>query len=310
MSRQGRFHAVWLSALLLSLVVVGKSAGAQEPTPDQRAEAALSGEGAAPDAGQDAVVAGEVPPDPAETINLLDLLIRGGWLMIPIGLVSVLVVALGIERAIALRRQRILPDELVASLGRFSANDGAFDPKRVYRLCQQFPSSAANVLGAMLLKLGRPHSEVEHAVHEAAQREAGRLYTNVRTLNLAAAVSPLLGLLGTVWGMIQAFFVTASMPVGANKADALAEGIYVALVTTFAGLSVAIPAAVLSHIFEGRIEKLLRRVEELIDSLMHQVEKYEGSDRVHPHQLQQHQPEAPPKRPSAEAVPVSAGDAR
>jgi biopolymer transport protein ExbB len=239
-------------------------------------------------------------------MNLLDLLFRGGWLMVPIGLVSVAVVAIGIERMIALRRSRVLPEELVATLGRYSANDGTFDPKRVYRLCQEFPSSAANVIRSMLSKLGRPHNEVEHAVHEAAQREAGRLYTNVRTLNLAASVAPLLGLLGTVQGMIQAFFVTANLPVGANKAEALAEGIYIALVTTFAGLSVAIPAAILSHVFEGRIESLLRRVEELVAAILPQVERYEGTVRVHAGQFEDDAAGAIPKRQTAGAVPVSA----
>lgn len=312
MRRDGRFHVAWLLAALCATAVLGDGAAAQAPTPEESAEAALNSEGVLPDDGgatDDGAVAGEEPVDPVQAINLLDLLVRGGWLMIPIGLVSILVVALGIERAIALRRGRVLPDELVATLNRFADSEGTFDPKRVYRLCQEYPSSAANVIRAMLLKLGRPHSEVEHAVHEAAQREAGRLYSHVRTLNLAAAVSPLLGLLGTVWGMIQAFFVTANMPVGVNKADALAEGIYVALVTTFAGLSVAIPAAILSHLFEGRIEKLLRRVEELLASLMPQVEKYEGSARLHAHQfeqVEQEPSEAPSKRPAAEAVPVNA----
>jgi biopolymer transport protein ExbB len=215
----------------------------------------------------------------AESINMLDLLISGGWLMIPIGLFSIIVIAVGIERTIALRLGRVLPEELVATLGRYAESDGAFEPQKVYRLCQEFPSSAANVLRAMLLKLGRPHTEVEQAVHEAADREASRLYSKVRTLNLAASVTPLLGLLGTVWGMILCFFVTANMPVGTNRAEVLAEGIYIALVTTFGGLVVAIPAAMLAHFFEGRIESLLHRIEELISSLLPQVERYEGSVR-------------------------------
>jgi biopolymer transport protein ExbB len=296
-----------LTALLAS-AMLSAGAAAQDVDPDERARAALesAGEQPLPSTDGEAATPDEQPSDTAESINLLDLLVRGGWLMVPIGIVSIVVVALGIERAIALRRGRVLPEELVAALGRYSANDGTFDPKRVYRLCQEFPSSAANVIRSMLAKLGRPHSEVEHAVHEAAQREAGRLYTNVRTLNLAAGIAPLLGLLGTVWGMIQAFFVTANMPVGANKAEALAEGIYVALVTTFAGLSVAIPAAILSHVFEGRIESLLRRVEELVAAILPQVERYEGTVRLHTEQFASDDAEVLPKRQSAGAVPVSA----
>src|SRR5690606_8664837 len=116
---------------------------------------------------------------------------------------------------------------------------------QAYQLCQRYPSAAGRVVQAMLLKVGRPHSEVEKSVSDAAQREADSLYWNVRTLHLASSVSPLLGLLGTVWGIIQAFFVTANLPYASNKAEALAQGIYIALITTFAGLMVAIPAAVL-----------------------------------------------------------------
>ncbi len=138
----------------------------------------------------------------------------------------------------------------------------------------------------MLLKVGRPHAEVETTVTNACQAESDTLYANVRTLNLAATVTPLLGLLGTVWGMIQAFFVTANLPDASNKGEALAQGIYVALVTTFAGLAVAIPAAVLAHYFEGRILRLLRQVENLAASLLPQVERYEGKLRLDKQRLE------------------------
>jgi biopolymer transport protein ExbB len=131
----------------------------------------------------------------------------------------------------------------------------------------------------MLLKIGRPHSEVEHTVREASEREAARLYANVRWLNLAAAVTPLLGLLGTVWGMIQAFHETTLLVPGQNRADSLATGIYVALVTTLSGLSVAIPAAIISHYLEGRIQSLFHQIDELLFSLMPQIERFEGRVR-------------------------------
>ena len=210
---------------------------------------------------------------------ILELILKGGWLMVPIALMSLIVVAIGVERALGLRRRRVLPRALVLGLGEM-ADRSTFEPRHAYRLCQHYPSSAARVIRAMLLKVGRPHGEVEHTVAEACQAEADRLYGNVRTLNLAAAITPLLGLLGTVWGMITSFFVTANLPLGSNKGQALAEGIYVALVTTFAGLAVAIPAAVLAHLFEGRILKLIREVEHLLGSLLPQVEQYEGKLRI------------------------------
>ncbi|RIK78659.1 MAG: MotA/TolQ/ExbB proton channel family protein [Planctomycetota bacterium] len=218
--------------------------------------------------------------DDAPTLNPLQLLVDGGPLMIPIGALSVVVVLVAIERALALRRSRVMPEGLVAALGQLGARQAPFEPQAVYRICQQFPSAASNVIRAMLLKVGRPHSEVEHAVAQASDREATVLYGNVRWLTMSAAVGPLLGLLGTVQGMIMAFFVTATADPGQNKATMLATGIYIALVTTFAGLCVAIPAVVIAHFFEGRIQALFREIDDLVSTLLPHVERFEGRLRT------------------------------
>ena len=252
-----------------------------EPDPVALAEAALASEEPEPAAAGSAVAAG------SGQINLLDLLVRGGYLMIPIGVMSLIVVTFGLERWLGLRRRRVLPPRLMRGIGRLAVEPEGFDPRRAYDLCQVHPSVAGRVIKAMLLKAGRPHAEVERAVRDASQREADRLYANVRWLSLAAGVAPLLGLLGTVWGMIQAFFATANLPTGANKAEYLAQGIYVALVTTFAGLAVAIPAAVLAHLFEGRIQKLFRRLDETLGGLLSQMERFEGKLKV------RHEPTVP-----------------
>ncbi len=131
----------------------------------------------------------------------------------------------------------------------------------------------------MLLKVGRPHSEVEHTVAEASEREAERLYGLVRWLNLATTVTPMIGLLGTVWGMIEAFHRTTLLAPGQNKAQELATGIYIALVTTYGGLMVAIPSAILAHHFEGRIQKLFHQIDEMLYSLLPQIERFEGRVR-------------------------------
>jgi biopolymer transport protein ExbB len=264
-----------------------------QPSPEQLAAEALSGR---PEA------ASPASADTQLSIPLVELAIRGGWLMVPIALVSLVVVAIGFERGIGLRRSRVLPRPLAAGLSDM-AERNALDHRAVLRLCNQFPSSAARVARAMVLKVGGPASEVEHAITEAAQREADRLYANVRTLNLAVAVAPLLGLLGTVQGMIQAFFATANMPLGSNKADVLAEGIYVALVTTFAGLTVAIPASVLAHMFETRILRLVRDIEELLGTLLPQFERHEGKLRLDQRHLGSGQPNStlPVVRPETKA---------
>ncbi len=220
-----------------------------------------------------------VLPSREEGLDLFALFWDSRWWMLPIVAMSVIAVAASVERFIGLRAQRVLPRALVDELGRLGSAPGGFQPREAFRVCQRYPSPAANVIKAMLMKVGRPHSEVEHSVQEASQREAQRQYNNVRWLNLAAGVSPLMGLMGTVWGMIRAFHDTTQMLPGQNKAEYLAEGIYLALVTTLAGLAVAIPATILSHYFEGRIVNVFHQIDELLFNLMPHVERYEGRVR-------------------------------
>lgn len=215
-------------------------------------------------------------------INFLSLLTQGGWFMIPLMLLSVMVLTIGIERFLALRREKVFPAELIEQLSSLSQSQGGLDPRRAYQVCQQYPSSAAYILRSMLVKVGRPQLEMESAVAEASQREATRLTQMTSWLSLAAAIAPLIGLLGTVWGITQAFYDTtqlAEIGAGQNRGVALANGIYVALVTTMVGLLIAIPAAVLSHFYENRIIQLLNEIEEMVFNLLPQFERYEGQVR-------------------------------
>jgi biopolymer transport protein ExbB len=296
-----------LAVLLLAAVTqfpTSPAALAQDAAPTN-----ADGAGPAPYTGEEgeAPAAEPVPPrDPVAAsgpgdINILQLLISGGFYMIPLAFLSVVVVMFTIERLIGLRRGRIMPRALIAALGRLSSA-GGFDPRKVYRLCQENPSATANVIRAMLLKVGRPHSEVEQTVAETSQREADKLYANVRYLTMSASVAPLIGLLGTVWGMIIAFHDTTQLAPGQNKADFLAEGIYIALVTTLGGLCVAIPAAMAAHYFEGRIQHFFREIDELMFNLLAQVERYEGRVRFSRAAGDGESAEPPPEQVSAPPV--------
>jgi biopolymer transport protein ExbB len=268
----------WVSILVV-LALSAKYAGAQE-------DASADNEARVVDA---ATLSDLTKPDTASEknantvmqsgINFLSLLISGGWMMIPIALMSVLVVTVTLERAFALRQGRIIPSRLIRGLQDLSTVDDSLDPVAAYKLCQRYPSAAASVIKTMLLKIGRPHAEIEHAVAEASQREADRLYANVRWLNMATAVTPLMGLLGTVWGMIEAFHATTQLVPGQDRAEQLAGGIYVALVTTLAGLMVAIPSAVFAHFYEGKITAAFRRLDELLFQFLAQIERFEGESR-------------------------------
>jgi biopolymer transport protein ExbB len=204
--------------------------------------------------------------------TLWELFLAGGPLMWPITAMSLLVVAFGLERLVALRRGRFVPRGLETKL-RAVGGGAALDPRDLSAYCDAHPSVLATVVKAALARLGRPLTEIEHAVESVSNREASRLYANIRPISLAVSITPLLGLLGTVQGMIIAFYTTANLEAGANRSAELAGGIYLALITTFAGLCVAIPAAVIAHYLEGRILSGFRRIDDIVASLLPALER-------------------------------------
>jgi Biopolymer transport proteins len=307
--RLGIYLAVATSAIALFSPFAGRQARAQA----QGTDVAGPSSQAAPTGDPTAVA----PERAGQSINLFKLVRSGGIFMIPIFGMSILVVTMTIERFLGLRTSRVLPDGLVTGLGKVAGSQGTFDPRKAYRICQQYPSAAANVVRVMLLKVGRPLTEIESAVQQASQREADKLYHNVRWLNLAASLSVMMGLIGTIQGMIIIFHQMQVMDPSADRASTLAGGIYTKLVCTFAGLSVAIPAAFLSHYFEGRIQGLFREIDELIFNLIPQLERFEGRLRFSRHievegngepALEEPKvatPPAPPARPVASASATS-----
>lgn len=229
--------------------------------------------------GSDAVAAPDAESLSRGSVPFLQLLLDGGILMIPIAIMSLVVLAVAFERFFALRRAKLYPRNIRKEVHRAIEDTDAVTPQSLFDVSQRYPSVASRVMEDALQKIGRPIPEVESAIAEGAQREAEKLYNNVRWLTLAAAVTPLIGLLGTVWGMIIAFFETAQMGAGGNKAEMLAEGIYVALVTTLGGLAVAIPAAIFAHYFEGKIGQILGRIESDYRRLVPRFESFEGRAR-------------------------------
>lgn len=212
--------------------------------------------------------------------SLWDLAVQGGWFMIPIAIASVITIAFTLERIAGLRTTRILPRPLVQKL-RSLVTETGLDPRKTWEACREHPSPLANAVKAAVLKTGRAHTEVEKAVEDAVDREATAMTRNMRPINVVASIAPLLGLLGTVQGMIMAFMVTSTTTsTGTAKAQELAHGIYTALVTTFAGLSVAIVSVVLANWLEGRVERLLEKMEGIFLDLLPQFERFEGRMRV------------------------------
>jgi len=234
------------------------------------------------------VPAAEVPPvapapgvekaEPREAPTVFELLDKGGPLMYPIYLCSFLMVAFAIERAVSLRRERVLPSGFVMNLRSLVATR-PIDTEKINTYCQAHPSPIARVFQAAVRRLHRPLPEVEKAIEDAGAKEVRQMKRNCRVLSSVASVSPLLGLLGTVLGMIEAFKdISAGEALG--KADMLASGIYEALVTTAAGLTVAIPSLVLYLLLVAKVDKLVGEMDSLTLEFVETVEDMEPQQQA------------------------------
>ncbi|WP_436716788.1 MotA/TolQ/ExbB proton channel family protein [Roseiconus lacunae] len=282
------FFAIVLTAVMVTFGIGQPPAAAQEPS--------LQPELSQPENGQtepsqtigagdiQAIMADEATETPTVSepsgIDMLTLLASGGRFMIPIALMSLLVVTLAAERMLSLRRGKVYPKRLVRELERLADPIETFDPPKAYAACLNHPSPTASVVGAMLLRTGQPLGEIERAAGETVAREADRYASPVRWLSLAAAATPLMGLLGTVWGMIVAFHESTSLSADRSRSEQLSEGIYTALVTTLAGLIVAIPAAILAQYLENRIAKLFHQIEQLAFDLAPGLTRYIGRQQL------------------------------
>lgn len=185
----------------------------------------------------------------------------GGLLMWPIFGCSVVVAGLAIERYLSLRRARALPAAVVEAAGLAAAGDAAAATRAV----DGQSSPGARVLRAGLARHGFPLADVEKAMEDKLADESARFRGNVRGILLMASVAPLLGLLGTVLGIADAFAAVERTGLGkAESSEALASGIKVALYTTIFGLFVAIPATLLAAHLQARARRLSAAIADLL----------------------------------------------
>jgi len=201
-------------------------------------------------------------------MSIFEILVKGGVLMIPIGLVSIIALAILIERLISLRKIRINA-EAFSERVRYLLSTQRVDDAIV--LCDQTPGPIAAITRAGLRKHNRPREEIKDAIETAAESEVYHLERYLGWLGTIAAIAPLIGFLGTVTGMIRAFLQIQTL--GGNvDASVLAGGIWEALITTAAGLSVGIPALIFYNWLQGKVElhvfEMRERSSELMDLLL------------------------------------------
>lgn len=183
---------------------------------------------------------------------------RGGLVMYPILLCSVLALGVFLERSVSLRRNRVLRPEFIAGVKRHWMRR---DIDKALDLCKEHDISIARILRAGLLRHNVSLADMERAIEAAGQHEVSLLTVNLRVLGVVANLAPMLGLLGTVTGMIKAFHVISQS--GAGNPSLVASGISEALLTTAAGLIVGIPALAAYHYFRSKVDRYVYEMEHI-----------------------------------------------
>ncbi len=201
-----------------------------------------------------------------QTNSIFGMIRKGGVLMIPILFCSFVLVVFVFERLVFLRRGRVIPKPFVRGVIE-QLEQQQLDQEEAIALCEENGSPVAELFTAALKKWGRPAVEIEQAVVDAGAHITSNLKRYLRLFNAISNLAPLLGLLGTVQGMIEAFNSIASA--GAmGRPEMLADSIGLALITTAAGLCVAIPAYTAYVYFLGRTDKLILEMDSLVSNVI------------------------------------------
>jgi biopolymer transport protein ExbB len=263
--------------LLLGYVSFGQgTADAQPAIPQPAAKEVAATEAPATSAANLGIVPGESKATEADEefgkITLRDIMVKGGWLMNVIAFLSFLAIALVIFYLLTMRAEVLYPRAFV-----IEAQDAAEagDIESLRELCQNNSSNAAQILSVALEQCEEgklvEYSYLRDAVEDEGVRQAGLLWQRLQYLMDIAVIAPMVGLLGTVWGMMVSFSGLESGVSFVNKADALANGVAQAMYTTFGGLIVGIFAMSMYDFMRGRLSKLISGMEGACDSVLRRL---------------------------------------
>ncbi len=240
------------------------------------------------------VTAGGAPPVIQQMpTNLVEMLQSLGWWSIPFIALSLVMLWSAVERFVMLRRGRVIPRPFVQRFLNL-IETGELERDEALHVCEENGSPIAELFAHGVRKWGKSAVEVEQAIIDGGERQVAALRANLRVLNATYTVGPLFGLLGTVWGMLMSFEKIANAGAMGNSQQ-LAAGIALALVTTAAGLAIAIPAILLYMYYAGRVDALVMEMDALSQRLVAAISAEGLADRA-----------SRPKRPPREAPPVPA----
>ncbi len=199
-------------------------------------------------------------------IEIFEFLQKGGYLMIPIAICSVLSLAVIIEKLINLRAKKIIVPEVKSVVNSLTSEDVI---NLALSVCDQHKGVLSNLMKMVLQHKGTSYLAVRDELSDNGRQEVRVLEKGLMILETVAAVTPILGLLGTVVGMIKVFNVISVQGVG--EASALSGGISEALISTAAGLTVGIPALIFYNYFSQKTEDLILDIENISNNLLKKI---------------------------------------
>ncbi len=248
-----------VAALLAMLMLAGQAW--------QRADAQESG---APESRS--AVAGKAAPAPAPAgpkgipREPMEVWVALGLLRFPLALCSIVLVWFSIERLVVLRRGRVIPRPFVKRFFEH-LDEGKLDPMSALKLCEENGSPIASIFAHGIRKWGKSSVEIEQAIIDGGERQVSQLRKHLRVINGVSNISTLLGLLGTVVGMIISFNQIATKAAMGTPAE-MANGIGLALLATAVGLMIAIPAIIMYMYLSGRVDALVIEMDGLAQTLV------------------------------------------
>jgi len=192
-----------------------------------------------------------------EALSYFDLAVKGGWVMIPIAILSIVAVYIFVERFMAIRNASKIDVNFMNRI-RDYIHDGKIES--AVNLCQSTNNPVARMIEKGISRLGRPLSDINSAIQNIGQIEVFKLEKGLPMLGSCASVSPMLGFFGTVLGMVKTFMDMSSAG-SSLDVGILSKGIYIALITTVGGLMVGIPTYFAYNYLVGRIEELVSKLE-------------------------------------------------
>ena len=280
-------HVLGLCLCLLGLLS-GQPARAQSASPtedaDKRGPAGASALSAEPSVPATLIDDSRRQPKPAvDRSSVLRLVLHANPMLWPLAICSIVTLGYVMERFAALRRERVIPREFVERFLERLAS-GKLDRERALELCRAHESSAARIFSLVVNAWGQPGATIRQVVSHDAAGEVIELKRNLRILSAMSTLGPLLGLLGTVVGIIQSFDALGGR-LGPARGEALAHGISLALVATAFGLAIAIVSVVFYYFFMNRVDVLVKelddRTRQVIDLVSGEFHRLPLADRRH-----------------------------